>query len=45
MMLKLNGYNELSLDLGKAIRIMETHLQIKRDETLFFFNSSKPSQS
>ncbi|KAG5632842.1 hypothetical protein H5410_004559 [Solanum commersonii] len=31
------------LDLSKERRIQETHYQIERDETLFFFKFSKSS--
>ena len=43
MMLKSNRFEELSLDLGKARRIKETHFHIERDETpFFFFKYSEP---
>ncbi len=42
MMLKSNGYREISLDLSKERRIQETHFQIEEGETLFFFKSSNP---
>ena len=41
-MLKLTGYEKIGLYLGKSRRMKETHVQIKRDETLFFLKSSKP---
>ena len=44
-MLKSNGYEKINLDLGKARRIKETRFQIEKVETLFLFQSSKPSQA